>query len=415
MKNFLVIIIVVMLSGCSSFGRGIAEAFLDKNKKEDTRRCEIKGDSFRGINYYLTKGNTVKVLMIHGVGTHQPGYSTRIRENLAKALELNVFSKHAKDITLLNPTDGKTEIGNLRAIRMQNSEKTKDMIFYELTWSQITTPYKEILDYDVSGEYIHKRAAFNNSMKKFLDDTVPDPMIYLIDGDSLILNATKQSTCWMLSKNWEELKNYQKSVCTISSYSQIENINKENIIYITHSLGSRILMDSLIDIVNSVAELDVENQNNDTKLIIDKLQEKQWDVFMMANQLPLLQIGRSKPGIANQVSNYCSKKGKNYNNRVFKKTNIVAFSDPNDLLSYDVPQSFTDQYMDSRMCPVVSNVSLNVAEEISAFGIGVVNPVAAHTLYDNDERVVNMIANGAENYKEDNGLNKKCTFIKLED
>lgn len=409
------IIVVLMLSGCSSFGRGIAEAFLDKNKKEDTRTCEIKGDTFRGINYYLTKGNTVKVLMIHGVGTHQPGYSTRMRENLANALGLNVFSKHAKDIALLNPTDGKTEIGNLRAIRMQNSDKTKDMIFYELTWSDITTPYKEILDYDVSGEYIHKRAAFNNSMKKFLDDTVPDPMIYLIDKDSLILNATKQSTCWMLSKNWGQLANYQKGVCTISSYSQIADMNKENIIYITHSLGSRILMDSMTDIVNSVAEIDEKYKNKDIKLIVDELKNKQWDVFMMANQLPLLQIGRTKPKVSKQVSSYCTKKGKNYDNRVFKKTNIVAFSDPNDLLSYDVPQSFTDQYMDSRMCPVVSNVSLNVAEEISAFGIGVVNPVAAHTLYDNDERVVNMIANGATNYKEDPLLSKKCNFIKLED
>lgn len=67
-----------------------------------------------------------------------------------------------------------------------------------MTWSDITAAEKELLQYDVSGEYTHKRAAFNNMMKKFLNDTGPDPMIYLMDKDNLILNATKQATCWML-------------------------------------------------------------------------------------------------------------------------------------------------------------------------------------------------------------------------
>ena len=68
----------------------------------------------------------------------------------------------------------------------------------------------------------------------------------------------------------------------------------------------------------------------------------------------------------------------------FKRVNVVAFSDPNDLLSYGITQDFVDNYLDSRMCPAVTNVNINVAEEISVFGAGVVNPVTAHTEYDND-------------------------------
>lgn len=414
MKKIVLLMMVVMLSGCSSFGRGVAEAILNKDEKSDARKCEIKGTEFSGIDSFFSKGNTVKVLMIHGVGTHVPGYATRIRENLAKNLNLTVFSKRPKDITLINPNDKKTKIGNLRVIRMQDEAKTKEMLFYELTWSDITSPQKEILSYDTSGEYAHKRAAFNHLMKKFLDDTVPDPMIYMMDKDSLILNATKQSTCWMLGYNWDNLKPEQGAVCQVKSYDQIKDLGSENIVFITHSLGSRILMDSIDEIVTQISNDDLKTDKN-AQLIINELKNQQITVFMMANQLPILQIGLPKPKVSNQFTQYCTKNGKMYDKRVFKKVNIVAFSDPNDLLSYDVPQSFVDEYIDSRMCPDVTNVSINISEQISAFGVGVVNPVTAHTEYDNDSRVIEMIARGTKNYKDDKLLSEKCEFIHLED
>lgn len=414
MKKIILLAAVLLISGCASFGRGIAEAILDKNKAEDTRQCEIKGNKIHGIDYYFQKGKVVKVMMIHGVGSHTPGYATRIRENLAKSLNLTVISKRPKNITLINPDDGKTKIGNLQVIRMQNEERTQDLLFYELTWSEITAKQKKILEYDYSGEYAHKRAAFNNSMKRFLDDTVPDPMIYLIDKDNLILNATKQSTCWMLSRSWDELVPDKNQVCKVSSFNQIKDLNNENIIYITHSLGSRILMDSVIDIVNEISREDIRS-DKEAQLIINELKNKDITVFMLANQLPILQIGRKKPAVHNQIDAYCKKKGKHYDKRVFKKVNIAAFSDPNDLLSYDIPQSFVDQYIDSRMCPSVTNININIAEEISAFGVGVVNPVSAHTEYDNDERVIEMISKGTYDLKNNKILEKKCRFIELED
>lgn len=414
MRKILILLMMIMLSGCSSFGRGVAEAIMNKDEKNDSRKCEIKGTKFNGIDYFFSKGNTVKVLMIHGVGTHTPGYATRIQDNLAQSLGLNVLSKRPKDITLINPIDGKTEIGNLRVIRMQDEQHTKDLLFYELTWSDITTPQKKILSYDTSGQYAHKRAGFNHLMKKFLDDTAPDPMIYLMDKDGLILNATKQSTCWMLGYGWDGLDPTKKQVCRVKSYEQIKDLGSENIVFITHSLGSRILMDSINDIVTQVSNDDLKTQR-DAQMIINELKTQQLTVFMMANQLPILQIGQPKPEVTNMIPQYCKPKGKFYNKRVFKKVNIVAFSDPNDLLSYDIPQSFVDEYIDSRMCPDVTNVSINISEQISAFGVGVVNPVPAHTGYDNDERVIEMISKGTKNYKDDKILSQKCEFIHLEE
>ena len=104
MKKILLFLALLFISGCTSFGRGVAEAILNKDNTEDHRQCDIIGEKINGINDYFQQNKIVKVMMIHGVGSHTPGYATRIRENLAKSLDLTVFSKRAKDITLLGIT-----------------------------------------------------------------------------------------------------------------------------------------------------------------------------------------------------------------------------------------------------------------------------------------------------------------------
>ena len=421
MKKLLGILgIILALGGCESFGKGVASALIEKDNPQDTRRCEITGSDFLGLDDYLEKGDVVMVMMIHGVGTHKEGYAARMKDNLSKALNLTVWSKNDKNITLIDPQNKKDEIGNLRVTRMQSEDLKKTVIFYELTWSSITAREKKILEYDDSDEYGYKRAVFNRSMKTFLNDTVPDPMIYLVDDKQQILNAAKEATCWMLSSNWENLQDKERDVCRVSSYNQIKDLSRENIVYITHSLGSRILLDSVIDVADEISNLKVNPDSpnaEEAEQIIKMLRQKEITVFMLANQLPLLQIGRPKPNVTNAIKDYCHKRGKRYNQRVFKEVKIIAFSDPNDLLSYGIPQEFVDEYIDSRICPSVTNIEINIADVISAFGVGVVNPVAAHTEYDNDERVIDIIAHGTQwqNQNADNDVSQKCQIRQLKE
>ena len=134
---------------------------------------------------------------------------------------------------------------------------------------------------------------------------------------------------------------------------------------------------------------------------------------MLANQLPILHLDQPLPRVHNQISAYCQPQGAHYRQRVFKHVNIVAFSDPNDILSYAIPQNFADKYIDSRMCPLVTNVSVNVAPEISAFGIGVVSPVEAHVNYDRSPKVIKLITRGTANFREDKVLEQQCRFIQM--
>jgi hypothetical protein len=88
-----------LLNGCASFGKGMVEAFLDEEKKEDTRICQIRGEPFQGLS------PLVKVLMEHGVGNHIPGYSTQLMKNLSNEMVLSHIVRSAKYVALTDPND----------------------------------------------------------------------------------------------------------------------------------------------------------------------------------------------------------------------------------------------------------------------------------------------------------------------
>ena len=70
---------------------------------------------------------------------------------------------------------------------------------------------------------------------------------------------------------------------------------------------------------------------------------------MLSNQLPLLEAGREGQQVTGQIGAYCgpnpTKPG-----RFFAKTELIAFSDPNDLMSYPMPDKFADKL--HRIAPV---------------------------------------------------------------
>lgn len=413
MKKTILLIVLTLINSCASLEKEVAQEFVETHKKPITR-CEIEGFSYQGTDAYLKSNEVLKVLMIHGVGIHHPGYSRRIQENMANNIGLNVISRLPKNITQLDPNNPKKKIGNLQISYWQNKDATKKMLFYELTWSEITTPDKQIIAFDTTEQYSKFRVPFNNMMKKFLDNTLPDPLIYEVDKNNLILDSSQQAVCWTLKTNWDNIPDNQAKVCDMSLYEGIKSYNDENVLFITHSLGSKILMDSLINTANMISEASPLAKNDPEKQdLIKKLQDKQITIFMLANQLPILQIGHPLPKVHNQINAYCTKNGAKYSQRIFKDVNIVAISDPNDILSYAIPQNFADKYIDSRICPRVTNVSVNVAPVISAFGVQIVDPITAHTNYDNNENVINLITHGTENFDEDKNLDQKCHFIEM--
>lgn len=87
-------------------------------------------------------------------------------------------------------------------------------------------------------------------------------------------------------------------------------------------------------------------------------------------------------------------------------------NDPNDILSYTIPPKFVEQYIDSRLCPSATNISINVAKTISLFGLGeFADPGKAHGGYDHDERVISLIAHGIGTDGTEEIVKERCTWM----
>ncbi|MDO8938831.1 MAG: hypothetical protein Q7U98_06705 [Methylicorpusculum sp.] len=410
---------LISISGCASFGKGIAEAVLEKSNEQDTRVCQVKGKAFDGIEPGLSNSaSKTKVLMVHGVGDRLPGYATEFFEKLGGELKVTAKQSANRDIKLSSPLAPEKDMGNLRITRLQNEDGSKELLFYELTWSEITRREKALLDFDNSGEYSFRRAEVNDMMKKFSNDTGPDPIIYLGESRKFILMAFSQAFCWMGLGGWEDLPKSGKHTCT--SDKSYEKSMNDNFVFISHSLGSRITIDGLQRLVSMLDEPEVHSNGVYKIKAIDRvksfLHDRHIQIFMLSNQLPMLQLGRELPKVTGQHASYCEATGEKYDLKAVKETSIIAFSDPNDLLSYAIPYGFVDTYLDSRLCVNVTNVNINVAKVIDAFGFGkVANPLEAHVGYTKDDRVVALIAKGIGNHHTSPIVKDGCQWTEIAD
>ncbi len=279
-------------------------------------------------------------------------------------------------------------------------------MFYELTWSPITQSDKDLLAFDKEQDYVLRRAAVNQAMRTFVNDIAPDPLAYAGSKREPILASVSQSVCWMAARSWGELPELtENTACGPNLPAFGSRFAVDDMVIITHSLGSRATLDAL----QSMADLPIRT---DPKLaeFADELARSDLQVFMLSNQLPLLEAGREGQQVVGQNAAYCgpnpTKPG-----RFLEQTRIIAFSDPNDLMSYPVPDQFANKYIESRLCPSVTNVTINVAAVNSFLGLGeVANPLGAHIGYGPDERVGALIASGAGNPNVAPIVAERCTW-----
>ncbi|TKW61133.1 MAG: hypothetical protein DI628_00450 [Blastochloris viridis] len=421
LRTLLLATAFLALHGCSSLAKGITEAVIQGPvSREDLRQCEIEGAKFDGIRQSLSnmtdKMGVTKVLMVHGINSHMPGYSTRFRKKLLEELELNVTEAEVKTIQLdSSEVSWKPEephvLGQLKVSRHTDNDGKRQLIFYELTWSPISDLEKKTLMADSANYEGLRRASLNASLKSFMNTTVPDLLIYTGDGRDKITASVKESVCWMLGNDWESLPKAGQYDCNAWRGSTFDGLADDNYFFVTHSLGSRITIDTIQDF--SKRENDVVDDPKNHK-IGHIVREKNFTVFMLANQLPLLQMGRKIPEVTNEQASYCAVDGAKASQRVMNAMNIIAFSDPNDILSYPIPFDFADKSIDSRICPIVTNVSLQVANTQTLFdAVSFANPLQAHSGYMEDDRVVDLIANGIHADNMSPLIKSKCKWLEI--
>lgn len=414
----LVLSSALLTTGCSSITEGIVRGVLPGTDTGDNKPlCRVVGPAFTGIEGLAEKNDnkkTIKVVMVHGIGPHKPGYATRFAENLADQLDLNLRAKDYKQFGLKNPLEfGDDNLGEMRVSKFFDEDEGKTLLFYELTWSSVFDPYRANIAYDSSGEYAHLRTPFNHTLKTFANDHLSDPVIYMGEAKAMVNSSFTQAYCWMASRTFDALPDNAKEAqnkayyCSPEHDEFLEYIDDE-IVFVSHSLGSRLVMNGLNYIAKMTSQDHLENSpyahNNWSdaaessqrlQQAIGKTRNKHLYFYMLSNQLPLLQLAQPLPPVLHQHQEYCSDNAPLATERFAKRLDIIAFSDPNDLLSYGIPNHFIDKYVDSRLCGNVVNAMVNIAEIHTIPGLGeVANPMTAHKDYDNDDRVIAMIAHG---------------------
>jgi hypothetical protein len=266
----------------------------------------------------------------------------------------------------------------------------------------------------MSGDYAFHRAFVNEKIKRVTNDFIPDQMLYVGDTRKDILTSFTQAFCWMVAETWDDLPSVTTNqVCGAAELeSATVSMTNDHYAFVAHSLGSRIIIDGLQRISATFSDLVSKRKK---PFVTDEFQQVfqhlRIPIFMLANQLPMFQVTREKPEITGQHDTYCRAEGEHYNLRTLSETDIIAFNDPNDILSYTITKEFTDLYLDSRLCIGTTNVNINVADVTGAFGIDYASPDDAHNGYLTDERVIAMIVNGAGNENTSPIVNESCRIM----
>lgn len=386
------------LAGCSSFGKGVTKAIIEETKADPDKKtglCEITGPGFSGLRDVYDSASaqapkTIRLLIVHGIGQHLPGYSARFQRRLALRLGLTMVDPVEKDIALRGEAAAAKKgeaLGNLRIARYTDAGG-KELLTFEVTWSAITDAERKVLNFDRLTAAAKTRATLNGSLKLFMNEGFSDPLSYSGPKGALIRDSVVQSICWATSNEWADYPVTGDGHCTWSP-KDLGIVARDAFVLSSHSLGSRITMDAL-DSLGALAEQKGAAPNATLATFHDKLLH----FYMLSNQLPLLQIGRKPPSVVGLAPQYCGDGAAKGANRWFKGVDVVAFSDPNDLFSYEIPVEFANANLDSRICAGITNVAIKVAKEIDLAVSTFASPEAAHTQYEDDERVLDLMAGG---------------------
>lgn len=420
--------VLLLLAGCQSFGRGVAEALLEASGRstEDTRRCEVVGPAFEGLEGLLAKQDglppigeagpgrrQLKILYIHGIGTHLPGHGSALADQLARATGLAVTAPRSKRIVIESPLGKDEVLGEINVIRMVDARRQRDAAFYELTWSAINRRAKEAIGFDQSSYFTSRRASINQAMRAFVNDVAPDPIAFAGVNRERILRAVGQSLCWAASRSWDELPVLTRGVaCGPDLPGFGSRVGRDDLAFVTHSLGSRATLDALQQLVS----LPALAERPAGRRVVAAFRDTVVPVFMLSNQLPLLEAGVEPQEIRGQTARFCRPDSPERERRFFARTDLVAIGDPNDVMSYPVPVEWVDAYVESRLCPRPINVFIDIAAIQNLFGLGeVANPLTAHTAYDTDERVAALIARGAGHPGAAPIVRSRCSFREVDE
>lgn len=344
----------------------------------------------------LISAGNFQSCMVHKLKVNQPsGEFNGIIKSFDTNNEVNLFITHGMGINELGFADGLVE-----SIQTKLAFKNDTTTYFSNRTSFVK---KIVLRKDSLKMNIYVHGWFPAMQEKYI--------LTFIDYDENRLETMDNFKYQLMNQSIADVIMYQGGLRTVIK-NDIEGTLKQmvsdapdaNIICISESLGSKMLVETL-------------NENlTEGEPWTTKWKENLRSVYMLSNQLPLLYLGDiktaqetenklavkslanttimteiTKTALLNEIYMPLKKLALQMNQND-KKIQLVAFSDPNDLLTYPIPEQieYTENFE-------VFNVSISVAKKGYSWPFGkpkIVNPLNAHLEYKENSKIIDYLVLG---------------------
>lgn len=341
----------------------------------------VKGaPDFQGIVDQLDPAAPLDVVLVHGMCTKTKKWADAAMDEILQAIDSNIKSSRQEPSVAKAIEAPKIEVFQREAATARGTVR-----FTALVWSGLTQPLKDQLKFDLTGtptdcatadECKPQRAKLNAIVKdELLNDCLADALAYEGASRPFIRRAM------------------------VSALSQVlaEGNPGRPLVLVSDSLGSKIVFDALADMLDrsSLASIQAVGKSGASRMGL---------VFMNANQLPILGLSDQdvsqlpsdrtdlKAAPTEPLQRYLSARRQ----QGLSALTVVAFTDPNDLLSYRLlPSRYAGEDV------LIADV---LVSNSSTF-LGLVQlPTTAHTGYTSNPGVARFIACG----REKTGKNPRC-------
>ncbi len=267
-------------------------------------------------------GREADVLLVHGICTHDASWADEVVPQLVRALADATMpaapaaaprSAMAPAVEIVATTVA-TAAGRLR--------------FDALIWSPLTNDLKRQLCYDQSNKsalctgappYPYTRARLNARFKDgLIDDCLPDALIYQGVARDAMQQRMREAVLHVLTASRADVP----------------------LVVIAHSMGSKILFDTLLRMTEEPA-------GSAAALLAQQAVQRMRFLVMAANQIPLLSLadqpvagaGAAAASPPDSLQLLLRKRQAGQHRVANRHLTLVAFTDPNDLLSYTLDES----------------------------------------------------------------------------
>jgi hypothetical protein len=354
---------------------------------------------FPGITsqWHGTSGTDIRVLFVHGICTHDES------KWITSGWDQVMKGYFPSETMTANP---KPPVGQVEIIDHEYQIGANKISGRYLIWSALTSTDKAKLNYDNlstdsprPGKFAWKRAKINANLKAtLLNDCLADAVIYAGYRGADMQVSMQNAICAALDGTATD------NTCDFpTNYGH----GSRRIVIVTESLGSRMVFEAI-----SALKLEAQRKGPNALDAFEEAVAPITQIYMLANQLPILALARpaliqvasttnpsasKTPAMATALSVLSDARlhhrGRHPNDPQLpsaeSKLSLVAFTDPNDLLSYRLlPNDPAVVGADTRVVNVITS------NDATYFG-QVENPLSAHTTYSQNPDALRLLFGGS--------------------